>query len=140
MSGSAIPISEVDLAGDFDPEAWDKKMAQMFDDEYYDQARRAAIDRARSLSTACRPPSPTLRPRARGARASPRAPRARSQADADYKPDEEYEAVGSAEDPTKGFEAVTARLKKSSDKKVRQTAQEYMDEYYALDYEVRDES
>ena len=30
---------------------------------------------------------------------------------------------------------VTARLRKSKDKKVAQTAQQYMDEYYALDYE-----
>ena len=39
MSGSAVPISEVDLTGDFDPEAWDKKMAEVFNDEYYDQVR-----------------------------------------------------------------------------------------------------
>ena len=39
VSGSAVPISEVDLTGDFDPEAWDKKMAEMFNDEYYDQVR-----------------------------------------------------------------------------------------------------
>eukprot|EP00966_Prymnesium_polylepis_P023000 529109-Prymnesium_polylepis.1 len=31
VSGSAVPISEVDLSGDFDPEEWDKKMAAMLD-------------------------------------------------------------------------------------------------------------
>ena len=37
VSGAALPMDESDLAGDFDPEAWDKRMAQMFNDDYYAQ-------------------------------------------------------------------------------------------------------
>eukprot|EP00966_Prymnesium_polylepis_P313356 7240718-Prymnesium_polylepis.1 len=40
--------------------------------------------------------------------------------------------MGGGEGGAAGFEAVTARLQASKDKKVRQTAQQYMDEYYAL--------
>ena len=101
-----MPLSEVDLSGDFDPEAHDKRMAEMYNDEYY------------------------------------------AQDDHGFKPDGGYEggeggsALWDAEEaaingtaPRGGFEALTKELQNSKNKKVRRTAQQYMDEYYALDFE-----
>ena len=34
----AMPLSEVDLSGDFDPEAFDKRMAEVYNEDYYAQA------------------------------------------------------------------------------------------------------
>ena len=36
-AGSDVPISEEDLAGDFDPEKFDRRMAQVFDQQFYAQ-------------------------------------------------------------------------------------------------------
>ena len=71
-----------------------------------------------------------------------------AQDDHGFKPDGGYEggeggsALWDAEEaaingtaPRGGFEALTKELQNSKNKKVRRTAQQYMDEYYALDYE-----
>ena len=49
VSGGAGQLSEVDLSGDFDPEQWDQRMAEIFNDDYYaqeDEGFRAAEDEA----------------------------------------------------------------------------------------------
>lgn len=58
VSGSALPMSEVDLSGDFDPESWDKRMAEMFNDDYYAQANGRPLCRARGRPA----PACTLHP------------------------------------------------------------------------------
>jgi len=71
-----------------------------------------------------------------------------AQDDHGFKPDGGYEggeggsALWDAEEaaingtaPRGGFEALTKELQNSKNKKVRRTAQQYMDEYYALDFE-----
>ncbi len=37
-AGVGVPTSKMDelLEGDFDPDAWDRQMAEAFDDDYYD--------------------------------------------------------------------------------------------------------
>ena len=37
LSGAAASLSEVDLSGDFDPEAFDRRMAEVYNDDYYAQ-------------------------------------------------------------------------------------------------------
>jgi protein KRI1 len=99
VSGSAVPFSEVDLSGDFDPEAFDKRMAEVFNEGFYEQDDAGFED-----------------------------------------PEGEW---GSGDAPAAGgggkqsVEALAAHLKKQGSEGVRTTAQQYMDEYYAVDYEVR---
>ena len=111
VSGGAGALSEVDLSTDFDPEAWDKRMAEIFDDEYYaaeDDGWRADTD-------------------------------ADADADVDAALEAELARAGASgkqwQQPSSNFEELTQRLKASGDKKAKLTAQQYMDEYYALDYE-----
>jgi hypothetical protein len=34
---TSVGFDDMDIDGDFDPDQWDKKMAQVFSNEYYDQ-------------------------------------------------------------------------------------------------------
>lgn len=88
------------MSGDFDPEAFDRKMAQIYNDDYYAQEDAG------------------FKPKAGG-----------DELPAGMLEDGPEAAAG------EGFDALTKRLQQSKDKKVRQTAQQYMDEYYALDFE-----
>ena len=49
--------------------------------------------------------------------------------------DAEEAAINGGAPPRGGFEALTKKLQQSKNSKVRRTAQQYMDEYYALDFE-----
>ncbi|KOO31699.1 protein kri1-like protein [Chrysochromulina tobinii] len=90
VTGGAAALTEVDLSGDFDPEAWDKRMAEVFNDDYYEAE------------------------------------------DGEWRDGDEEEEDGGVD---AAIEPITARLKASGDKSAKRTAQQYMDEYYALDYE-----
>jgi protein KRI1 len=142
--GGAGALSEVDLSGDFDPEAWDKRMAELFDDTYYaqdDEGFRAAEDEYDEGEYAKRELAD--------------AGVDTSAYDGEWGGEEDGEGwgeewwgdeggEGSSEGTRSrkggagggggGFEQLTAKLRKSGDA-AKKTAQQYMDEYYALDYE-----
>jgi protein KRI1 len=126
VTGGAAALTEVDLSGDFDPEAWDKRMAEVFNDDYYeaedgewrdgdeeeeDGGVDAAIERDLARAGASGAQWTTKKSGGGGG------------------------GGGGGRSGGGGFEAITARLKASGDKSAKRTAQQYMDEYYALDYE-----
>eukprot|EP00900_Chrysochromulina_parva_P000238 jgi/Chrpa1/10214/Chrysochromulina_OHIO_Genome00019661-RA len=127
VTGGAAALTEVDLSGDFDPEAWDKRMAEVFNDDYYeaedgewrdgdeeeeDGGVDAAIERDLARAGASGAQWTTKKSGGGGGGGG-----------------------GGDRSGGGGFEAITARLKASGDKSAKRTAQQYMDEYYALDYE-----
>ena len=139
-------LSEVDLSGDFDPDKWDERMAELFNDEYYDapddgfRAAEDEYDDAEFINAQMREGGWD------------------GGGYGDWAEEEggEEEEEGRSRKKKKsgkaeGFEQLTARLRRgeavggfegaSSSKDDgasgtrKKTAQEYMDEYYGLDYE-----
>ena len=131
VTGGAAALTEVDLSGDFDPEAWDKRMAEVFNEDYYEaedgewrdgdddeeEEEDGGVDAAIERDLA--------RAGASGAQWASKKNGGGSGGG----------GGGSGRSGGGGFEAITARLKASGDKSAKRTAQQYMDEYYALDYE-----
>ena len=131
VTGGAAALTEVDLSGDFDPEAWDKRMAEVFNEDYYEaedgewrdgdddeeEEEDGGVDAAIERDLA--------RAGASGAQWASKKNGGGSGGG----------GGGSGRSGGGGFEAITARLKASGDKSAKRTAQQYMEEYYALDYE-----
>jgi len=125
VSGGAAALTEVDLSGDFDPEEWDKRMAEVFNDDYYganDAEWRVGDEDYEGYE---------------GYEGDADAALERDLALAGASGTQWQSGGGgsSAGGRRDGFEALTSRLKASTDKKAKLSAQQYMDEYYALDYE-----
>ena len=135
VSGGAAALSEVDLSGDFDPEAWDQRMAQVFDEQYYDDADDGFVAAGDAADGG----------EGDGWGAHPYG------YDGYYDADEAIErdlaaagagggggangGGGAASSSASGFEALTKKLRESKSETTKRTVQQYMDEYYALDYE-----
>jgi len=142
--GASNALSEVDLTGEFDPDAFDARMAQLYGDDYYAQPdegfrNKAADDAALGGGV----PAELLQ---REAAQSSAEGGGGGYGDGDGDGDGDGGggtgggggggAGGSGGGGGGGgFEALTRQLQQSKDKKVRRTAQQYMDEYYALDFE-----
>ena len=128
ISGGATALSEVDLSGDFDPETWDKRMGEIFNDDYYnaeDEGFRAAEDELDERAAYMKNYEDAGAGEEWGG------------GDGDWDGGGGAGGGGAGGDRAGGlgFDAVTARLKKSGDAAQKKTVQQYMDEYYALDYE-----
>ena len=136
MSGGAAALTEVDLSGDFDPDEWDRRMAQVFNDDYY-AAEDADWQAEDNLDGVMDADSAIERELERAGASSARWTQGggggggRSGGSGGGGGGGGSSGGGSG----MGFEALTSRLQASGDKRAKLTAQQYMDEYYALDYE-----
>jgi len=138
-SGSAVPFSEVDLSGDFDPEAWDKRMAEVFNDDYYaqydeDLAKQDLDGEGEGWDAEAWGEDGwgTEAWAGEGGVAGGGGVAREKRRRGKKKRGEGGEGALGAE---ASLEQLAGELGKAADPSVRRTTQQYMDEYYGLDYE-----
>jgi len=120
VSGGAGSLEGVDLSGDFDPDAWDKQMAAVFNDDYYaaaDPELAAELEAAEEAGVGWGEEE--------------------AGGEADVAPPEEGKRKRGGRRGKAAAEggAAAGSQEAGPSAELQKTTQQYMDEYYALDYE-----